>query len=184
MPRRKGTRNGEGTTVLAPIKFWKPWMTSVIIKHIAGVSHEAIASEFPSKKDPTKFLSTQRISQIINDPHGQQMIRGLESRLKEKMTSDIETGLLSLAEKGVKRLAETMDEDFTPGGDGKKHQDHVAMHLTKNFVPGEKEAVQRNAAPPLDSKLAERFISAMENANKARDLNSKREIIVEERKVD
>ncbi len=187
MPRSPGTKNGEGVTVLAPIKNWKPWMTSIVIKHIAGLSHEMIASEFPSKKDPSKNISTARISQIINDPHGQQMIRGMEARLKEKMESEIENGLLSLAEKGVTRLAETLNEEFAPGGQAKKHQDDVALVLVKNFIPGEKEARAAKDTPPMSEKLATRFIEAMERSNEARRLNRGEvhskdgEIVLEER---
>lgn len=170
--RPKGVKNGEGTHQLAPIKNWKPWMTKVVILHMAGVSREAISKEFPSKKDPSKFLSTARITQILRDPSATQIMRGMEAKIKEKMEVDIEEGMFVLAEKGMKRLAETLDETFAPGSDAHKHQDNVSLTLVKNFVPGEKEAKKRDNAPPLNEKLTERLITALEKSNEARQIHS------------
>lgn len=189
MPRTPGIKNGEGKG-LAPIKNWKPWMTKIVILHMAGMGNEAIAAQFPSKKDPNKFLSKERVSQIINDEQGQQMIRGMNAQVKRSMEENLEEGMLSLAEKSMKRLEETIGAEFNLTSDQKKHQDHVALSLVKNFISGEKENAKTNQAP-VSEQLAERFITALEKANEARGLSSgkdseldgKKEIVLLKQKV-
>lgn len=169
--RRPGTKNGEGEIKLAPIKNWKPWMTKIIVMHMAGMSAEEISKQFPSKHDASKFMTRGRISQIINDPQGQQMIRGMNERVKEGMLKDINDGMLTLAHKSVNRLAETLNEDFTPGSNAKKHQDMVSLTIVKNYIPGEAENKLPEGEGLTDKGLGI-LAQALNNAAKAKMIHS------------
>lgn len=169
--RPRGVRNGEGERSLVPIKNWKPWMTKIVVMHMAGMAAEEIAKLFPSKHDPEKLISVTRISQIVRDPQAQQMIRGMNERVKEGMLSEINDGMLVLAHKGMSRLAETLNDTCNPGTSAKKHQDMVSLALVKNFVPGEAENKHAHAEG-LTDKGAGILAEALKKAAEAKLLHS------------
>lgn len=185
--RPPGMKNGEGKGP-APIKRWKPWMTKIVIMHMAGYSNEAISHEFPSKHNPEKFISVVRVSQIISDPQGQQMIKGMNVQVKNNMMSELESGMLVLAHKGMGRMAETLDEKFTPGSDAKKHQDNLSLNIAKNFVVGEAEA-RKASSPQLPAEVLNRFSAALEKVAQVREiqaaqaLDPKKEIVLLQQKA-
>lgn len=184
--RPPGRRNGERLKPLVPIKNWKPWMTKVVILHMARMPHCEIAKQFTyTRKDGTvRELTVVRISQIINDPQGQQMIRGMNAQVKESMLSDIGDGMVVLAHKSMERLKETLEYTVPAGTDAKKHQDHVALQLTKNITLGASGETENQKAPSYSEEVVNRFAAALEKVAATREIHGAKEIIVnDERKV-
>jgi len=150
---------------LAPIKNWKPKHENVVILHLNGWDNKAIAQYMK--------CSEVRVSQILNDPQAQAIIRSTMERVKENLGDDISDRLLKLTEKSVERIEETMQAKFVPGTDPKKHQDNVALKLLsgKGFLSGEsEEAEKKDREIPIS--LLERFTDALEKSNEAKLLHS------------
>jgi hypothetical protein len=108
---------------LAPIKTWKAQHDAVIAMHLSGKKNIAIADELD--------LTPVRVSQIINDPQGQRIIEDAKKVFKLRLQEELGDRMLVLAELGSKRLLETMDEEFVPGSDAKKHQDNKAVDILR-----------------------------------------------------
>lgn len=156
---------------LAPIVNWSPTHEYVVSLHIMGNSNKRIATAVG--------LSEVRVSQILHDPEAQKLIHRAKLSMRQKMSEDIEGRLVVAAEASVGRIEETLDAEFIPGSDGKKHQDGVALSILKGtgFLSKDFSGEGEAKRPPISSSQAERLISAMEKANEARQLAHEQEIL-------
>jgi len=109
--------------MLSAIVKWSPKQDVVVGLHLAGKSNSDIA-------EATGF-TVVRVSQIINDPTGQRLIQDGQKRLRLKMHENIGDRVLEMADKGSKKLMETIEADFNPGTDAKKHQDNKVIDILK-----------------------------------------------------
>ena len=178
--RPLGVKNGQGTSVLAPIRNWKIIHESIVHLHMTGWSNERIAL-FVSQKMGKK-ISVTRISQVLQDPHAKLIIAETRKKMREKMGEDITGELTELAEESVKRLGETIHMQFMPGSDQKKHQDNVALALTKGFLPGnQEEGFQKESRVPVSlvSKLMDALTKTSDAERKQKEIRDAKEIVVD-----
>lgn len=141
---------------LAPIAKWSVEHEEIVALHIGRWSNEDIAKKMG--KTPV------RISQILSDPKARELINAAGLRIRTLMMENLEEGLAVLAVKGMARIAETLNIEFVPGTDAKKHQDRLALDLIK-LVKGDENQV--GDAPPLDADMSKRLIEALEDATAA-----------------
>ncbi len=170
--RPPGVKNGEGTTPPVEIKKWTPKHQEVVDFHIMGKGRNEISR--------LTGYTEQHVGNIINSSHGKQLIQEHLDRMKELMEHDIEHRMVKLAEQSVERLGETLDIQFVPGTDAKKHQDNVALQLTKGYRGGRGDS-EVGDERVLTHGLAKELVSALKKANDAeerlKDMESK-EIVV------
>ena len=158
--RPKGVKNGQGTSVVAPIKKWKPKHDLVVQLHIACYSNDEIATM-------TKFSSV-RVGQILGDPKAKNMIRAAQERLREKLSKEIDEGLVAICAKAVQNIRETIEIDgLTAGTDFKRHQDKISLEVLKGrgFLSKDGgDSKTRNETLPLDllSKVNEALMKSEE----------------------
>lgn len=145
------------------IQNWKPKHTQIVFQSISGVTNKALAKQHN--------YTEVRISQILNDPQAAVIRRDIEKSLRRKMEEDIENKLVILAEKSVRRLDETLATDFTPGSKAKNQQDNVAVSVLKGtgFLSKDFSRNESSDRPPLNERLAERLVTALEESNTARE---------------
>ena len=146
---------------LPAIKNWKPVHTQIVMQSITGVSNKALAKQ-------TGYTEV-RISQILNDPQALALQRDVQKSLRLKMEEDIEDKLLVLAEASVRRLDETLSTEFAPGSKAKNQQDNIAVSVLKGtgFLSKDFSGNEASDRPPLDERLAERLVTALERSNEA-----------------
>ncbi|MEE8114711.1 MAG: hypothetical protein V3T23_10190 [Nitrososphaerales archaeon] len=137
---------------LAPIKRWTVQHERVIHLHIVQKSASEIAED--------TGLTITRVSQIIVDPKGQEIIAGFIAKMREATLINLDDGLITLAVKGMERIAETMNAEFPLGGDAKKHQDRLGLDLIK-LIKGD-VTNQTEVERPLDAGMSKRLIVALE----------------------
>lgn len=145
----------------------KKWTSRhVLICHLKGTglwSNKAIA-EYMGIHEMT-------VSQVLNTDQGKAELEAIQRNLRAGMAESINGRLLTLMDKGVHRLAETIEAEFVPGSDPKKHQDNVALQLLKGkgHLSGVADDGDGNNAAPtaLDRPLAQRLIAALEKSNEA-----------------
>jgi hypothetical protein len=140
--------------VLAPIKRWTVQHERVIHLHIVQKSNSEIAEE--------TGLTKTRVSQIIVDPKGQEIVAGFIGKMREMTLINLDDGLITLAQTGMEKIAETINAEFLLGSESKKHQDRLAMDLIK-LVKGE-SANQVEQERPLDAGMSKRLIEALESS--------------------
>jgi hypothetical protein len=158
--RPKGVKNGEGKS-LVPIKEWTIKHDLVVNLHIGMHSNEEIAQ--------LTDLSAVRVSQILRDPQAKILIKEAQKKFRERLGERIEDGLISLAEKALENLRETIELDGLPhGSDFKKHQDKMSLEVLKGRGFLSKESDQgASTSDPLPAKLAERLAVAFEKTAEA-----------------
>lgn len=151
--RPKGVKNGEGKG-LAPIVKWTPLHENVVHLHCCTWPNEKIADKLE--------ITPQRVSQILSDPKAQAIIKAVIMRQRDMMMGEVGDGLLALAHKGIKRIAETIDEDTEVGTRAKVHQDRMSLELVK-LVSTNKEEEKKERS--LSESLAKRLVAALEKTN-------------------
>lgn len=161
--RPRGRRKGTGTSILAPIVDWTPTHEAVVQLSLSNWSNAAIAEQFG--------YSVGRISQILQDPRAKITKAKILANVQERMGENITSRLTQLADHAADKLRETILSDFTPGGDAKHRQDQVCLAIVKGFLPQINQENTKPAGTGLDSKLAERLISALEKSNEASELH-------------
>jgi len=150
-------------TTLAPIVRWTVKHEQIVSMHIGGMSNEEIAAAIKIKgKNP----SVVRVSQILGDPQALRTIHEAILLVRSQMTEDLDGGLAVLAMTAMKRIAETINFEFFPGTDEKKHQDRLSLDLVKMVYSNNQDTTEE--APPLNEALSERIVEALE-ASKAAD---------------
>lgn len=144
----------------APIQKWAPHHERIVRLHIAGMENKEIAD--------VVGLTDVRISQVLNDPHAQRLIRQAILNIRRRAEEDIETGLVLMAEKAKDRLRETIDAEFLLGSKAKKHQDDVALSLLKGtgFLSKDFGGPSTEAGERLDKALVEKLTDALEKSNR------------------
>lgn len=172
--RRKGTKNGQGKA-LAPIVDWTPQHEIVVQLNIAGWGNEDVAKHVK--------LSKERVSQILQDPRAK-ISRGLAlQRIRDSAMQNIDDRLVELAEKSLDRLAETINFDApSVTSDFKRHQDNVSLSLVKPFMVDRNVKSQKEGGN-IPESLFSRLVAAMENSNKAKEIQDAEYEIVEEKPV-
>lgn len=158
----------------------KKWTSRhVLMCHLKGTglwTNKAIAEYFG--------CSEVTVSQVLNTEQGKAELAAIQKNLRAGMADSINGRLLKLMDKGVERLAQTIDAEFLPGSDPKKHQDNVALQLLKGkgHLSGVADDGDGNNSAPtaLDRPLAQRLIAALEKSNEAeRIYNSSQGEIIE-----
>jgi len=166
--RPPGVKNGEGKS-LEPIKNWTIKHDTVVSLHCSMHSNEEIA-------EMVDFTS-QRVSQILNDPQGKRMIREHQERLRERLFGNMEDELVDLCVDAVRNLKDTVSlEGLSVGSDFKKHQDKVSLELLKgNGLLSKDRDIDRRRQAEIPKLLAERIATALEKTAKVADELEKQE---------
>lgn len=149
----------------AAIQKWKPIHENVVQLHISGMKNKRIAK--------LCGLTKERVSQILCDPQARVIIRQRNLRVREELAKEMDGRLLILSERSVERLEETMDVAEQTGTDAKKHQDNVALKILqgRGFLTRTVDESRTRERQPIEASLLERLTSAMEKANKAREMH-------------
>jgi hypothetical protein len=174
-----GSRTGEASASQAPIVNWLPKHDMVVALHVGMQSTAEIAQL-------VGYTST-RINQILNDPTGKAKIREAQESLRERLSAQIEDGLVAICVKALQNVRETIElEGLAYGSDFKKHQDRLSVEVLKGRGFLDKERPTRDA-PAIDPILVKRLADAMEKSNQAADFLQKeredREIVVEDAEI-
>jgi len=152
---------------LTPIAKWTVEHEQIVSLHIGRWSNERIAEHFD--------LTPVRISQILSDPQARQIVKEAILAIRAKMRETLEDGLAELAVKGMKRIAETINFEFSPLDEGKKHQDRLSFDLAKLVYTNREGAIED--APPLDAASFKRLTEAIEDSNAANKLIQEAEFV-------
>jgi hypothetical protein len=162
--RPKGVKNGQGNHALAPIQDWTPAHESVVQLHLANYDNSEIAT--------TLGYTVGRVSQILQDPRAKIAKHKILQLMQSKMEESITSRLVQLADHSVTRLTETIITPCDVGSRAKMHQDNIALNLVKGFLPQINiENPGKSSASSMDSKLAERLITALEKSNEVSKLD-------------
>jgi len=147
------------------LKNWKPRHENVVMLHLGGWNNIAIANY--------TRMTPERIYQILQTPQAQALIASQMDRIRERFGSDVSDKLLKLTEISVNRVSETLEQDFIPGTDAKKHQDKVALEIMKGkgFLNGADPSAV-NHEQKVSVSLLEKFTNALERANEAKSLHT------------
>lgn len=179
--RPPGAKNGDRNGSMAPIVDWSPTHDRVVLLHVAMLSNSEIGAEVG--------LTAARVGQILNDPTGRKLIKEAQERLREKMSAQIEDGLVGLCVKALQNIRETIELDgLQHGTDFKKHQDKLSMELLKGrgHLPGDIEG-KKAERPPISTMLAERLVDALEQSNEASRMAKEeakaKEIVVQDQAI-
>jgi hypothetical protein len=165
---------------MAPIKNWLPKHDLCVMLHV-GMKTDTEIAEMVG-------YTSARVNQILNDPTGKTKIREAQERLREKLSAQIEDGLVAICVKALSNVRETIElEGLAHGSDFKKHQDKLSLEVLKGrgFLDKERQAKE---AAPLDPILVKRLAEAMEKSNEAAEIiqrdREEREIVVEDPEED
>jgi hypothetical protein len=142
------------------IKKWSPKHDAVIGMHLARKSNIEIAE--------STGYQVVRVSQIINDPTGQKLIREAQKAIRLQVQENIGDRVLIMAETGSKRLMETIEAEFTPGSEAKKHQDNKVIDILKGtgFLSSDFRDADK-AVANVSNDVAKKLTDAIHKASQA-----------------
>lgn len=145
------------------IQNWKPLHDQVVQLHIAGVQNQVIAEIFG--------LTQERISQILHDPIGRQLIRLGQQRLRETIGRSIEDRLLILADRSIDNLRLTVEQDGVDVTSSfKRHQDSVGFKILEMAGYGKKDEHDRKGdATPTKEQMG-KMLDLLDRREQAREL--------------
>lgn len=176
--RPKGIKNGEGTTVLAPIKDWTIQHDVVVDLSISGRTHVEVGLA-------TGYTPT-RVTQILQDPRAVARITEVREKLRKAFETSMENSLIGLSESAFKRIQEClMDESSVPGSDLHKFQVNTGLDLLKGLG-----FLGKNVVPPggnggkndgLPEALAHSLLQALNKADEAQAIREADYTIVEKK---
>lgn len=153
---------------------WKPEYSLVCqLKATGQWSNEKIAEYFGR---------TQAwVSQILNTRQGKAELEAIRERMVRAFEESVQGRIARILDVGVDKLAVTVDEDFIPGSDAKKHQDNVILTVLKGtgYLAGEREGDgKKGPEGNLTPRLASRLVAALEKSNEADEIykNSQSEV--------
>jgi hypothetical protein len=175
--RPLGVKNGEGKKK-ASIKKWSPKHDLIVQLHVSLHSPEEISAMVG--------CSSGRVLQVLSDPKGKKLVQLAQGRLREKLSAEVEDGLVSICVKALDNIRETIElEGLVHGSDFKKHQDRLSLDVLKGRGFLNKDGVSQDAVRgPINENMAERLIKAIEKSNEASDLiaqtRAENEIVVQE----
>jgi predicted transcriptional regulator len=145
---------------MTAIKKWSPKHDAIIALHMSGKSNIEISALLG--------LTKVRVSQVISDPTGRRLIQEAQDQLRTKLKDNVSDRVLAMAEIGSKRLMETMEAEFTPGSEAKKHQDNKVVDILKGtgFLVNQ-VADDRKDMNAVSNEVAKKLTDAIEKAAKA-----------------
>lgn len=152
-----------------PLKDWRAEYDQVIALRLAGHPVEAIAEVVKYHPD--------HVRRILRDPRAKQALKVLRKRMMGRTLKAIGDMMVNLAPRALENIQKTIDHNPELGSKAKVHQDTVSFELLARVGFDKKGASQEGEkAPQLPKELAEALVTAIERADRAREIKELPEV--------
>lgn len=145
----------------APTQKWGPKHDQVVFLHCLGYDNILIAAELG--------IGKMYVSKLLRDPQAQRKILEFRKKTQKNLIEGVEGRLLRLADESVKRLEETMGEQFELGTRAKEHQDKTALSLLRGTGFLKSEVVKEKQVDSLTTEQANLLQSAINKSMQFRE---------------
>lgn len=155
----------------APLQQWNVRYDQVLALRLAGHDIETIAQ--------LTSYSPGHVRRILDDPRARQAFKLMRQRMMGTVLKEISEQLVSLAPQAVENLRKTIEADIPALAKGKKHQDDVSFELLSRVGFGKKDSNgDEDKANKIPKELADKLVRAIEQSDKAREIEELPEIEV------